>query len=425
MSDIPVYIDDENGIPVRPVTGDFEVMRVTDADGIPIRIDEIGGVPFVLSGYNPDPPQLTFQDFSMTAGQEGQWIGYSTGSPTTPQPAFGSIDRQPTDQATLLAFYDDTASGVFLAVFSGNHVQALQGLELSIGGYVVQSFEVELISGNTWVRFDGIPGDLMSGASYEVLFGYDLSPSQARRIMAALSPYSIWSDVIPNDPAYWFQDAAGTIPVTSAGQRVKAVRSVGGRLNASSSSDDASPMSALQGGIWSMVFDGVDDRLTTTATVNFSASNRMMIAASAMKEGDLATGVVAALGNFEVVTAGSATLRFPRSSTQSQVVMGYNYAAGQPRVAASGVPTGQYSAIVVGSSSPSEVTVRYNRGTPTSMAITGPSAAGLNASVVFGNQPSPFRGRIGMLVMASLIADVPLVVQNQISDIINESFGAY
>lgn len=83
---------------------------------------------------------------------------------------------QPTAVTTLLAFYDDTASGVMLAVFSGDYVDDLDGLQVSIGGYVINSFEVELISGNTWVRFNGLPGDLSVGANYEVLFGFALSP---------------------------------------------------------------------------------------------------------------------------------------------------------------------------------------------------------------------------------------------------------
>lgn len=126
----------------------------------------------------PPPEEFTFQTFNMTNGAQGQWVGFSTGAPTTPQPAFGSISAQPTAQATLLAFYDDTASGVVLAVFSGAHAAALADLEVSVAGSVLTAFEVEMISGNTWVRFTGAPGNWVSGAVYAVLFGWDLaSPS--------------------------------------------------------------------------------------------------------------------------------------------------------------------------------------------------------------------------------------------------------
>lgn len=173
MSGIPVVISD-NGIPVRPVERGAPVMTVAAQGGLPIRISDLG-VPFIVQGLAPNV--ITFQTFDMTAGQEGQWIGYSTGVPTTPQPAFGSIDRQASPDTNLLAFYDDTASGVFLAVFEGNHITQLAELQLSIGGFVVDSFEFELISGNTWIRFNGIPGDLQAGSVYEILFGMDLAPT--------------------------------------------------------------------------------------------------------------------------------------------------------------------------------------------------------------------------------------------------------
>lgn len=172
MSGIPVVISD-HGIPVRAVERGAPVMTVSDT-GIPIRLSD-HGTPFVVEGLSPSV--ITFQTFNMTAGQEGQWIGYSTGVPTTPQPSFGSIDRQASPETDLLAFYDDTASGVFLVVFQGNYVTQLAELQLSIGGFVVDSFSFELISGNTWVRFNGIPGDLSPGATYEVLFGMELAPT--------------------------------------------------------------------------------------------------------------------------------------------------------------------------------------------------------------------------------------------------------
>lgn len=147
-------------------------MRIGIYLGLPIWGGGGGSAP-------PDPPvEFDFQEFDMTAGGEGQWVGYSVGTSPAPQPAFGSISNQPTATTTLLAFYDDTASGVFLAAFAGDYVDELDGVQISIGGFVVDSFEVELISGTTWVRFTGITGDLTVGSSYEVLFGWDLTPAQ-------------------------------------------------------------------------------------------------------------------------------------------------------------------------------------------------------------------------------------------------------
>lgn len=127
--------------------------------------------------------------FDLTAGSDGvQWVGYSDGGATRPQPAFGSISGQPTPRTDLLALYDDTASGVFLAVFAGDFTARLAGIEVSFGGFVMDAFEVELIDGNTWARFIGLPGDLTPAAVYQVAFGFDLQAAPIITEQPSISP---------------------------------------------------------------------------------------------------------------------------------------------------------------------------------------------------------------------------------------------
>lgn len=121
-----------------------------------------------------DPTDFDWSAIDVTAGSEGQWVGYSDGGNTRPQPAFGSISGQPSPITDLLALYDDTASGVVLAVFSGDYATEMGGLQMSIGGFALSSFETELISGNTWVRFSGQPGDWSDGDVYQIEFGFGL-----------------------------------------------------------------------------------------------------------------------------------------------------------------------------------------------------------------------------------------------------------
>lgn len=131
--------------------------------------------------FSTSPPVIdwNWQEFDMTNGTDGvQWVGYSSGTDNTPNPPFGSITNQPSSVTPLLALYDDTASGVVLAVFDGDYSSSLVGLDVSIGGYVLESYEVELVSGNTWVRFSDMPGDWVSGETYEVLFGFNLTSQQ-------------------------------------------------------------------------------------------------------------------------------------------------------------------------------------------------------------------------------------------------------
>lgn len=194
MSGIPVVVVESGGMPVTPVDGDAPLMTVADA-GAPITITD-NGAPFVVEGLVP-PIDWNWQGFDLNAEEEGQWVGYSDGGATRPQPAFGSIGSEPTDVTTLLAFYDDTASGVFLAVFDGDYVSELDGLQVAISGIVMLSFEVELISGNTWVRFTGLEGDLEGDSTYEVMFGFDLRPAAVSDLEAvALSDTQVqlsWS----------------------------------------------------------------------------------------------------------------------------------------------------------------------------------------------------------------------------------------
>lgn len=173
-SGIPVVISGNGrGMAVNPVSGNAPLMTVAEnGRGTPIVISSLGS-PFVVDGYDPEE-FWDWQTFDLTNGDGDQWVGYSDGGATRPQPAFGSISAQPTSRTTLLALYDDTASGVVLAVFAGNYVSQLEGLQISIGGFVLESFEVELIGGNTWVRFDDMPGVWTPGDVYQVLFGFDL-----------------------------------------------------------------------------------------------------------------------------------------------------------------------------------------------------------------------------------------------------------
>lgn len=163
---IPVVIVTNGGIAVTPVTSGAPSMTVAPR-GQPIRL-AYNAMPFVISGV---PPLVDFnwQEFDLIAGNGGQWIGFSDGGATRPQPAFGSVGSQPTTVTTLLALYDDTNSDVYLAVFAGDYVDEMDGLILSIGGFALAPFEIELISGNTWIRYNGT-GDLTAGATYQVEF---------------------------------------------------------------------------------------------------------------------------------------------------------------------------------------------------------------------------------------------------------------
>lgn len=157
------------GFPVRPATENAPVLTLVD-DGAPIVISDLG-TPFIIDGYSPQTPvDFNWQMVTLTAGEEGQWLGFSDGGTTRPQPGFGAISGQPSDKTDLLALYDDTASNVYLAVFSGDWLSDMGNLTMSIGGMPFVPFDANVISGNTWIRYSG-SGDFVDGANYQIEFG--------------------------------------------------------------------------------------------------------------------------------------------------------------------------------------------------------------------------------------------------------------
>ena len=104
----------------------------------------------------------------------------------------------------------------------------------------------------------------------------------------------IWLD--PSDLATMFQDDAGTVPVTGAGQVVGRILDKSGNGHHATQATEASkPILRMTNGLWRLEFDGVDDFLVTnnidftttadvslfTATTNRSAVRGMIAELSA------------------------------------------------------------------------------------------------------------------------------------------------
>lgn len=165
MSGIPVVLAQNGfGLPVNPVESNALSMQVaTNGRGTPIVISE-RGAPFILRAFD-------WAAFQFTAGADGvQWIGYSDGGADRPQPAFGTLAGQPTTVTNLLAIYDDTASGNYIVVFSGDYLSLMSSLPMTIGSTTYTPFDANVINGNTWIRYTG-DGDWVDAADYTVTFG--------------------------------------------------------------------------------------------------------------------------------------------------------------------------------------------------------------------------------------------------------------
>lgn len=150
-----------SGVEFDTNASDGELVRIR----IEIPAGSVGGAPQI---------EWNWQQFEITNGLEDQWVGYSIGINGVPQPAFGIIDGQPTDVTDLLALYDDTNSGMVIAVFDGDYYSDLTGVQLSIGGFVMTATETQYVAGQTVVRFSDMPGDWGEGDVYQVQFGCGL-----------------------------------------------------------------------------------------------------------------------------------------------------------------------------------------------------------------------------------------------------------
>lgn len=161
-----VVANNGKGIPVTPVAGGAPKATVSgNGLGLPIVISD-NAVPLVIDGL----VDFEWETITLTAGDGDQWVGFSDGGPTRPQPGFGSISGEPSTKTELLALYDDTASNVYLAVFKGEWLGYMESLPMSIGGFPFSPFDANVIDGNTWVRYYG-SGDWLIGQDYQVEFG--------------------------------------------------------------------------------------------------------------------------------------------------------------------------------------------------------------------------------------------------------------
>ena len=128
----------------------------------------------------------------------------------------------------------------------------------------------------------------------------------------AAGEQGVWYD--PSDMSTLFQDAAGTIPVTAAGQPVGLMRDKSGRGNhAGQTAATSRPILQFASGMWSLLFDGVDDSLST-GNISFANTDKMTVWAGALKASDAATAFLCELSPNVNTSGGSFKIGAPNSS---------------------------------------------------------------------------------------------------------------
>lgn len=131
----------------------------------------------------------------------------------------------------------------------------------------------------------------------------------------------VWLD--PSDLSTLFQDTAGTIPVTAAGQQVALMRDKSGRGNHFVQSTAlARPTLRVDGsGKWYLEFDGVDDSMRSIASLNLSASDKCTIWAGLRKYSDVRTGIFieTSPSALSISYPGSAAFVIPAADGSTQI----------------------------------------------------------------------------------------------------------
>ena len=115
-----------------------------------------------------------------------------------------------------------------------------------------------------------------------------------------------------------FQDTAGTIPVTTVGQSVARVLDKSGRGNHLSQTV-SSRRPILQRNAttnaYYLVFDGVDDFLVSSATIDFSTKNEITLFAGLRKLSDAALGMLVELSPTTIGNNGTFYMTAPNGTT--------------------------------------------------------------------------------------------------------------
>lgn len=144
----------------------------------------------------------------------------------------------------------------------------------------------------------------------------------------------------PNDLTTLYQDAAGIIPVTAAGQPVGLMRDKSGRNNHAFQTVSASrPLLQRNAttGAYYLSFDGADDFLVMN-NIDFTATDRVSLFAGVRKLSDEVQGLVAELsvnsgsnnGSFAVLAPGTVGLTSFRGYSQGTILSSNNFGTTSP-----------------------------------------------------------------------------------------------
>lgn len=236
---------------------------------------------------------------------------------------------------------------------------------------------------------------------------------------AALPGLSAWYD--PSDLSTLFQDVAMTIPVTSDGQPVAAMKDKSGNgRHAVQATASARPLYRNASGVKWLEFDGVDDWMYVPS-FDLSATNALTFALAVRRAGETGIGILIELSgstNFSTnpgsfcVIAPHSTLSAPNLMVMAGTSANGTVKIGESMTAASYVLSGRLDRSKT--SSAAAIDLRRN-GSNTSSVVTDTTAfSGNFGSYPFyigkrGGSTLPFTGRLyGIALVSRKLSDPEL-----------------
>lgn len=233
-----------------------------------------------------------------------------------------------------------------------------------------------------------------------------------------------WFD--PSDITTLFQDTAGTVPVTAAGQSVARINDKSGRGNhATQATAGSRPTYQVDGARGYLLFDGTDDFLVTgTVTPGVSVSQ---VFAGIRKLSDAATGLVVDLG--PAATAFNLINMLAPSASGANSYRFGSAGSGQQVAGTGAFATAPDTSVITGLASVAAPSVQLRRnGSVVETNTASQGTGGYNAGALYigrrGGTSLPLNGRIYGLVVRFGAA----LTGTQVSDAeawMNGKTGAY
>lgn len=123
------------------------------------------------AGKAAGPPSVVWRPFTLTAGDTGDWIGYTSGDIAYPpfNPPMGLISGEPAAGIELEAMYIDPATMSLVVVLYGN-LQAVETIWVTVDDATAEQSSVEVIGLNNWYYFENFPVSFQDGKTYGVIF---------------------------------------------------------------------------------------------------------------------------------------------------------------------------------------------------------------------------------------------------------------